>query len=478
MVASNQSAEDSAGLTPREERGVLLVTCLAAFLFFNSFGSISVALPIIQRQFGNSLAEIQWISLMGVVTISSLSLCFGRAGDLWGRRRIFKLGVVLYTLGSGLGSLSTSFVLLLSSRGVMAVGLAMAVPMSAAILASSSSPERRGQALGVFAAAVAVGRAAGPTIGGLLLHLWGWPAIFMMNFIVGLAVSCAVIRIFRGPGERRVGILDIWGSVSVLVGYPALLIGFTLAANSGWQWGRVGWWFVVAAAGLLGFVWIELSTESPLVDFRMLRRGSLSAALLSNLLITALYNPITICGPMYLHNVLSVTPLAIGILLSLLPLMTALASPLSGRWSDRIPPGGVATIGLVLILFGVLFYSRLGFQSTYIAVAIALGVIGMGIGVFTPANQKVAFASVGNEDYGVLSALLSSFATAAGTLGTTAAVALLELKMVGFEANDPLAFASAQRFAFAWLLPLGVLAVFVAFRAQWKAKPALTSTRG
>ncbi|HTN72654.1 MAG TPA: MFS transporter, partial [Methylomirabilota bacterium] len=166
------------------------------------------------------------------------------------------------------------------------------------------------------------------------------------------------------------------------------------------------------------------------------------------------------------------------ILLSLLPLMTALASPLSGRWSDRIPPGGVATIGLVLILFGVLFYSRLGFQSTYIAVAIALGVIGMGIGVFTPANQKVAFASVGNEDYGVLSALLSSFATAAGTLGTTAAVALLELKMVGFEANDPLAFASAQRFAFAWLLPLGVLAVFVAFRAQWKAKPALTSTRG
>ena len=175
MLASNQSAEDSAGLTRREERGVLVVTCLAAFLFFNSFGSISVALPIIQRQFGSSLAEIQWISLMGVVTISSLSLCFGRAGDLLGRRRIYKIGVSLYTLGSGLGSLSTSFSQLLSSRGVMAVGLAMALPMSAAILASSFDPNRRGQALGLFAAAIAVGRAAGPTIGGFLLHLWGWP---------------------------------------------------------------------------------------------------------------------------------------------------------------------------------------------------------------------------------------------------------------------------------------------------------------
>jgi MFS family permease len=156
--------------------------------------------------------------------------------------------------------------------------------------------------------------------------------------------------------------------------------------------------------------------------------------------------------------------------------MTALASPLSGRWSDRIPAGRVVTVGLGLILFGVFVYSRLGFQSGYAAVGAALGMIGMGVGVFTPANQKVAFASVGSEDYGVLSALLSSFATAAGTLGTTAAVALLELKMAGFEANDPMMFASAQQFAFTWLLPLGMVAVIIALRAPGVGELKLTST--
>jgi MFS family permease len=88
-------------LSPKEERAILTVTCLAAFLFFNSFGSIAVALPIIQRQFGNSLSEIQWIVLMGVVTISSLSFCFGRAGTILGQRRLYKIGVALYAAGAG-----------------------------------------------------------------------------------------------------------------------------------------------------------------------------------------------------------------------------------------------------------------------------------------------------------------------------------------------------------------------------------------
>src|SRR3954471_1960024 len=118
-----------------DEGAVLTVTCLAAFLFFNSFGSISVALPLIQKQFGNTLAQAQWVTLMGVVTISSLSFCFGRAGVQLGQRRLYKIGVILYATGAGMGALSSTFFQLLVSRAVMAVGLAMALPMSTAILA-------------------------------------------------------------------------------------------------------------------------------------------------------------------------------------------------------------------------------------------------------------------------------------------------------------------------------------------------------
>ena len=161
-----------------EERAILTVTCLAAFLFFNSFGSIGVALPMIQKQFGNSLSEIQWVVLMGVVTISSLSFCFGRAGGIFGQRRLYKIGVALYALGAGLGAISTSFIQLLAARAVMAVGLAMALPMSTAILATSFPPKRRGRVLGLFASAIAVGRMTGPAIGGLLLQFGGWTWIF------------------------------------------------------------------------------------------------------------------------------------------------------------------------------------------------------------------------------------------------------------------------------------------------------------
>src|SRR3990170_2690889 len=110
MTAQAPSAESSGAISRGEERAILTITCLAAFLFFNSFGSIGVALPTIQKQFGNSLAAIQWITLMGVVTISSLSFCFGRAGGLVGQRRLYKIGVALYYVGAVLGALSASFV--------------------------------------------------------------------------------------------------------------------------------------------------------------------------------------------------------------------------------------------------------------------------------------------------------------------------------------------------------------------------------
>ncbi len=451
-----------------EERCVLTVTCLAAFLFFNSFGGISVALPAIQRQFGNSLAEVQWITLMGVVTISSLSFCFGRAGDIFGQRRLYKIGVALYSLGAGLAALATSFVQLLLSRGVMAVGLAMALPMSAAILAGTFGAERRGRALGLFASAIAIGRATGPSIGGFLMYLWSWRSIFMMNCIVGAAVTVAVFAIFKGPGNCRRGPFDVWGSLTLLIGYPSLLVGLTAMANSGWNGGQNAWWFVLATIAMSGFLWIEHQSPSPLIDLQLFRHRSLSLTLSSTALSNALLNPITICGPLFLENVLNASPLMVGMVLSALPLMTALASPISGRLVDRGDAGLVMTIGAGIIVLGVLAYARLGMHASYATVGIALGIVGLGTGVFVPANQKLAFAAVQTQDYGILSAMLSSFSTAAGSLGTATVVALMEVGRLGVKFNDPAAFVVAQQSAFTTLLPLGLIACLIAARGWWR----------
>ena len=408
-----------------EERAILTVTCLAAFLFFNSFGSIGVALPMIQKQFGNSLAEIQWVVLMGVVTISSLSFCFGRAGSIFGQRRLYKIGVALYALGAGLGAISSSFMQLLAARAVMAVGLAMALPMSTAILATSFDPRRRGRVLGMFASAIAVGRMTGPAIGGLLLQFGGWTWIFWMNCIVGFVVTAAVLKIFRGPGERRRDTFDLWGAITLLIGYPSLLIGLTFGANLGWVWATG--WFALAAAGLASFFWIELHTTKPLVDIKMFSRPMLAGALGAVMLSHMIYHPIALSAPLYLQNVLGASAITSGLLLAVLPLSTAIASPLGGRLADRIEATTVAVIGLALIVGGIAAYSRLEVDSRIIIVAAVLALLGAGVGLFTPANQKVAFAAVGQEDYGVLGAMLSSFGTAAGTIGTTITVALMEM---------------------------------------------------
>ena len=464
MIPQNQTSGSATSLSIAEERAILAVTCLAAFLFFNSFGSISVALPTIQKQFGNSLSEIQWITLMGVVTISSLSFCFGRAGGIFGQRRLYKIGVALYAAGAGLGALAGSFSELLFARAVMAVGLAMALPMSTALLANSFAAERRGQVLGAFASAIAVGRMTGPTVGGFLLQLGGWTWIFWMNFIVGIAVTLAVVRIFRGVGERHPEKFDIWGSLALLIGYPSLLIGLSFGTRLGWDSLWVVAWFAIAVIGLVSFVWIELRTQKPLVDVSIFRNKALSAAVLAVILIHMLYNPIALASPLYLQNGLGASAVAAGLLLAILPLSTALASPLSGRLADRFDATAVAAIGIGLIVAGIACYACLGVTSHFVLVGAVLGLLGTGVGFFTPANQKIAFASVSKDDYGVLAAMLSSFGTAAGTIGTTIAVALMEMEGGPSLWSSGDALAGAQQFAFAWLAPIGVVALIVSLR--------------
>jgi MFS family permease len=466
MTNSTPSLAASVALSRSQERAVLTVTCLAAFLFFNSFGSISVALPTIQKQFGNSLAEIQWITLMGVVTISSLSFCFGRAGTLLGQRRLYKIGVALYTVGAVLGALSASFVQLLASRAVMAVGLAMALPMSTAILAESFASDRRGQALGVFASAIAVGRMTGPAIGGFLLQAGGWPWIFWMNGILGFFVSAALIKLFRGAGTRTQEPFDIWGSLSLLSGYPALLIALTFGAEFGWTSRAVIGWFSLAGVGLVCFVWIEHHVPRPLIDLAMFKRGMLAAAMAALVLSHMIYNPIALCAPIYLQNGLGASAVVTGLLLAILPLTTAIAAPLSGRLADRIDASKVAAVGLAAVVAGIACYAALGKESNLWMASATLALLGVGIGFFTPANQRIAFASVDQDEYGVLAAMLSSFGTAAGTIGTTITVALMESAAGPKLWIDPAALASAQQFAFTCLVPIGLLSVWIGIRSQ------------
>jgi MFS family permease len=183
--------------------------------------------------------------------------------------------------------------------------------------------------------------------------------------------------------------------------------------------------------------------------------------MLSIVLATLAFYPVAIFGPLYLLNVIGTSPLEAGLAMAVLPLCSTFFSPLSGRLADRSDPRWVAILGLCVILSGVFFYARLGEDSTLIWIVSVLAILGAGIGLFIPANEKTAFSAVPSQDYGMVSAMLTAFTTGSGALGTTIAVALAEVSKKSRIGGDVAGFAYDQQFAFTILLPLAGLAVLV-----------------
>jgi len=264
---------------------------------------------------------------MGSIMLSSFSLGFGRAGDLIGRRTIFKAGLTLYTAGAGLAAFSGTFAHLLASRCVMALGLAMAAPMAAAIIASVHGHNHRGRALGLLAASIALGRTTGPTIGGAILQLWGWRAVFLANCLFGVATCVTMLLTFRGKEERHKVSVDYLGVFSLVVGFPSFLIALTVGTRLGWDSSNIVFWLALAALGIVSFVWRELHAEAPLMNFRYFKSIPFVRSMLSLVLATLTFYPVAIFGPIYLLNVIGTLPVAAGLAMAALPLCTTLVSP-------------------------------------------------------------------------------------------------------------------------------------------------------
>ena len=458
----------------REVR-VLSVLSAGTFLFFNSYGSINVAIPSIQGEFGSSLSAVQWIATMGLVLSSSVALCLGRAGDILGRNRLYRLGVTLYGAGAALAAASQTFTQLVACRVVMTVGLAMAMPMSTAITAAVSRPERTGWSLGVLLSAAGIGRATGPALGGFFIHLAGWRAVFLANAVIGLAVSVAVWLMLRERERRSGEPFDYAGAAALILGFPSVLVGLSLGANSGWSSPFIAWWFLLGGAGMAAFVLRQFRARRPLIPLPVMTDVPLVLAFVTMVLFSAAYFPIFMLSPLYMRNVLDVTPLHLGLILTTLPVVAAVCSPVSGRLSDRMETWVLVAAGLVAGAAGIVVYAGLQDGSSPAMVLLALALVGAGVGVFLPAHQKTVFALAPREHYGLAGGLLSACGPGAGALGIGLAVALME-------SAGTVEFVAAQRAAMLWLLPLPFLALGLVLtgrlRGRGKAAPPADAGAG
>ena len=472
------------GLT-RDEIRLLLVLGPGSFVIASTIGTINIGLPAIQDEFDISFSALKWVSIMGGIMMASLSLCFGRLGDIIGRKRVYKAGIIVYCITSGLAAIAVSFPLLIAVRVPMAMGIAMSMPLTGAIVAASVRPEVRGQAIGLLASFSAAGQLAGPSLGGFAMELFGWRGVFLANMVVAGIVAITQHFILKGDEQRKHEPFDLGGSVLLLLGYPALLIALSLGPRSGWDTPLTLTFFAIGAVGLAAFAYRETHYSIPLFRFGFFRSVSFCVAMFTLVIASFVQSPITLFTPLYLQNVLDVTPITVGILMMALPISTLFAGPVGGRLADRYDARVIAAAGALITFLAVLAYSRLGLNSPMLLILVPLVLVGIGGGFFRPANQVAVYATVSRNDFGSLSAMLSSIGSLAGTLGATIMVAISESRSA---VDSPEAFTSAQQFTFSALLPLLLLSAIVSLMGRSRppreepstpaAPPQPAATRG
>jgi EmrB/QacA subfamily drug resistance transporter len=386
-------------------RVVLIIAGVSSFLVPFMGSSINIALPAIGAEFKMGAVLLSWVPTSYLLASAIFLLFFSRIGDIYGRKKIFLSGMIVYTFGALISALSISGLMLIVCRLVQGVGSAMTFGTSVAILTSVYPQKERGRALGIISASVYSGLSLGPFLGGFLTQHVGWRSLFYLNVPIGLIVIIMVLWRLRGEwAEAKGDTIDLPGSIIYAAMLISVMYGLSLLPSG------VGFVFLTAGGiGALIFFFVELRTNSPLLDVRIFRSNpvftfSISAALIHYCSTFA----ITFLLSLYLQYIKGFSAQSAGMILICQPIIMALFSPLSGRLSDRIEPRVLASIGMACSCLGTYLLSFIGEYTGLTYIVINLIILGFGFGFFSSPNTNAVMSSVERRYFGL----------ASGTLGT------------------------------------------------------------
>jgi EmrB/QacA subfamily drug resistance transporter len=388
----------------------LILLCAAQFMVILDITVVNIALPSIQADLGIAVSDLQWVITAYTLTFGGLLLVGGRAADLLGRRRMFLIGLTVFTAASLGAALAGSTAVLLGARVLQGVGAAMLSPAALSLVTTifPDGPERR-RALAAWAAVAASGGAFGVLAGGALSESFDWPAIFLINLPVGVAVAIGATRVLpageHGSGAR----LDLAGALLAVGSLVALIYGLVEAPGAGWASAQTLALLLAAAAGLVAFVWVESRTAQPLVELRVFRRRTTVAALA--LMVAGMGTVVSAFFflTLYLQHVLGHSALETG--LQFLPgaIVLVIAAHLGGQLVSLLGAKAVLTGGMSMGALGALLLSGVSADGSYLAdVLPGLLVLDIGIGLSASAIFITGMSGVGDDEAGMVSGLLTT----------------------------------------------------------------------
>lgn len=384
---------------------VLLVVTIASFLTPFMGSSINIALPSIGREFSMDAVSLAWVATSYLLAATVFLLPFGRVADMYGRKRIFTYGILIYTLSSLLLAISTCATMLISFRVLQGIGGAMIFGTGVAILTSVFPVRERGRVLGINVAAVYLGLSVGPFLGGLLTQHFGWRSIFVANVSLGLVITTSILWKMRGEwAEARGEKFDLSGSIIYGLAIVAVVYGFSvLPAVSGLAAVLVG------VLGIIVFIWWETKVASPVLPMNLFRNNRVFA--FSNLAALINYSAtfaITFLFSLYLQYAKGFSPQNAGLVLVSMPVVQAVFSPVAGRLSDKIAPQILASLGMALTTVGIALLTFVSQDTSIGFILVSLIILGFGFGLFSSPNTNAVMSSVDKRTYGVASAMLAT----------------------------------------------------------------------
>ncbi len=400
--------------------------CFALFMIMLDNTVVNVALPSIQRELKTTLSSLEWTVNAYTLVFAVLLVTGGRLGDIFGRRRMFLFGVVVFALSSAAIGAAPSDGWLIGGRAVQGIGAAFMMPATLSIITNAFPAHERGKAIGTWAGVSALALAIGPVVGGFLTEQVSWRAIFFLNLPV--AVGAVVITLFAAHESRDETVarkVDIPGIATITVGLTAIVLA--LVEGNRWHWGsaRIVGLLVLALAALVAFVLVERRARVPMVDFSCFGARSFLGANIVGFIVSFAMLAMFFFIALYMQNVLHYSPLEAGVRFLPSTVVLIVISPIAGRLVDRVGARPLLTFGLLCISGALFGLSRITPQTGYSTLLPAFVLMGVGMGFTMSPMSTAAMNAVDRTKAGVASGVLAMSRMVGGTFGVAVIGALV-----------------------------------------------------
>jgi EmrB/QacA subfamily drug resistance transporter len=401
--------------------------CFALFMIMLDNTIVNVALPSIQKDLGASIGGLEWTINGYTLSFAVLLATGGRLGDIFGRRLMFMVGVVIFALSSATAGFAPNETALVVSRVVQGVGAALMMPGTLSIITDAFPAHERGKAMGTWAGVSALALAVGPVLGGFLTEHVSWRAIFYVNIPVAVGAIIATLFAVRESRDTSVGREVDYAGVAVLtIGLTSLVLA--LVEGNSWGWGstEIIGLLAVAALALPAFVFVENRVKAPMVQFDLLSDRNFLAAVCVAMIISFGMLGVFFFLALYMQDILGYTPLEAGVRFLPSTLMIVGVAPVAGRLSDRFGPRWLIAIGLVIVAASLFSFSRIAVDSTYLDLLPGFMLLGIGIAMTMSPMTSAAMNAVPVQKAGIASGVLSMFRMVGGSLGVAVTGAIFQ----------------------------------------------------